>query len=79
MNVPFMYNFRNLSNKYPYDFLKVVFSYFTTQVILFFLEKGNLKLSDSKLYDGERNHKNSHFRKTLNCTKVFGKITLKPL
>ena len=38
MNVPIKANFRSLC-KIPYDFLKFNFSFFTTQVTLFFLEK----------------------------------------
>ena len=35
--------------KIPYDFVKFNFSYFTPYVRLIFLEKGNLKFSDSKM------------------------------
>ena len=46
MNIPFVYNFRSLSNKFPTIFLKFNFLYFT-------VEKGNLNFSASKK-GGER-------------------------
>ena len=52
------------------QFLKFNFAHFTGQVKLFFLKKGNLKFSDSKIIcDRERNQlqKNPHFLNTLNC------------
>ena len=63
MTAPFMYNFRSVSNKFPTIFLSLI-SHFSPQVRLFLVEKGKyLKFSDSKC-DGEKNQKNSHFRKT---------------
>ena len=44
MTVSFMYNFRGLSDKIPYDFLKFNFSHFTSQVRLFFRSKKEPKL-----------------------------------
>ena len=38
----------SLSEKIPYDFLKFNFSYLAPYVREIFVEKGNLKLSDSK-------------------------------
>ena len=57
MTVPFMYSFRSTSNQIPYDFLKFNFSHFSPQVRLFFLEKGNLKFSDSKMRWKEESEK----------------------
>ena len=74
MDIPFVYNFRSLSKKFPTIFLRFNFLYFT-------VEKGNLKFSASKK-GGERNNKNTHFRKTkkLNCTLNFlRKIIQKPV
>ena len=52
--------------------MKFNFPYFTTHVTVFFLEKEDLKFSDSSV--GERNQTNSHFRKVLLITpKIFGK------
>ena len=50
--------------------IKFNFSYFTTQLTLFFLEKGNLKFSDSKMWRREESEKFSLRKKykTLNCT-----------
>ena len=53
MTVPLMYNFRSLSNFFPMiqvdDFLKCNSLHFTAQVRLFFVQKGNLKFSNSKM------------------------------
>ena len=50
MTTPFIYNFRSgLSNKFPNDFQKFNFAHFTPQVKQFFVEKGNLKFSDSEM------------------------------
>ena len=49
ITVPFTYNFRNFSHKFPTGFLKLNLSHFTPQVMLFFVEKRNLKFSDSKM------------------------------
>ena len=57
MTVPFMYNFRSLSNKIPYDFLKFNLSPVTPQVKLFFLVKGNLKFSEPKMRYREESEK----------------------
>ena len=48
MTVPFMYNFRSISNKFPTIFLSLI-SHFSPKVRLFFVEKGNLKFSDWKM------------------------------
>ena len=69
LTVPFVYNFRSLSNKF--DFLKFNFSHFTYQVKLFFVEKGNLKFSEPKMRCREESQKKYHFRKTLNCSWNF--------
>ena len=52
-----------LLSEIPYDFLKFSFLHFSPQVSLFFVEKGNLKFSNSKIRWREES-KNSHFRKT---------------
>ena len=49
MNYPSMYKFSKLILQIPYDFLNFNSSCFTTQVTLFFVEKGNLRFSDSKM------------------------------
>ena len=50
MTVPLMYNFRSLSNKFPTIFRsKLNFLHFSPQINLFFVEKRNLKFSDSKM------------------------------
>ena len=51
VRVPFLCNFRRVSNKFPSmnDFLTFNFSNFTPQVKLFFVGKGNIKFSDSKV------------------------------
>ena len=49
------------SHSIPYDFLKFTFSCFTPQVRLFFVETGNLKCLDLKMW-WKRNQKNYHFR-----------------
>ena len=56
----------------PYDFLKFNFSHFTPHVRLIFVEKRNQNFRIQK-YDGVRNKKNSHFRKTFNCILTFRK------
>ena len=66
MNVPLMYNFWSLSNKFIMIFWSLIFT-FHLLVRLFFMEKRKTKISDSKC-DGERNQKMSHFCNTLNCT-----------
>ena len=48
MNVPFMYyNFESLSNKFPTIFFYDFFIFHYPGYIIFFSEKGNLKISDS--------------------------------
>ena len=58
---------RSIQLQIPYDFLKFYFSYFTPFVRLIIVEKGHLKFSRIQKCDGERNKKNSHFRKTFSC------------
>ena len=73
MSVPFRYNFRSLSKKIPYDFLKFNFSNFTPYVRLIFLKEANLKFSDSKMRQrGIR--KILTFAKRSTASKFFGKI-----
>ena len=44
-----MYNFRNFSHKYPTRFSEAQFvTFHSPRKMLFFVEKRNLKLSDSK-------------------------------
>ena len=56
MTVSSMYVQFSKLNKFP-TFWSLIFRISTPQVKLFLVEKGNLKLSDSKKYDGERNKK----------------------
>ena len=44
MTVPFMYNFRSLSNKFPTIFYSLIFPHFTAQVTLFFVQKKKPKI-----------------------------------
>ena len=63
-----------------YGFLKFNFSYFTTQVKLFFAQKRIPKNLGCKNVMKRGIKKNSHFRNRLNCiSNFFGKIILKPL
>ena len=43
-----MFNFRSLSNTFPYDFMKFSFSRFITQVWLFFIQKRKPKIFEFK-------------------------------
>ena len=57
MTVPFMYNFWSLSNKFPTIFWRLIFHISLPQERLFFAEKGNLKLWDSKMSWREESEK----------------------
>ena len=47
--IPFIFNFRNISNKFPKIFLSLIFCISVLRVSLFSVRKGNLKFSDSKM------------------------------
>ena len=62
----FHVRFSQLTSQFPYDFLKFNF---TSEVRLFFVEKGKPKIFGIKnVMHVKRNLKNSFFRNTLNRT-----------
>ena len=83
MTVPFMDNFRCLSNKFPYDFPKFNFQILLPKLGWFFFVE---KREPSKIF-GFKNVMARGIRKILvfiyKCIqfheKIFGKIILKPL
>ena len=52
ITVPFMYNFRSLSNKFPTIFPTIFLFHSTSQVRLFFVEKRKSKIFGFKCYGG---------------------------
>ena len=69
MTVPFMYNFRTLSNKFPMIFWSLIFPIsLASQIKLFFRRKRKTWNVRNGKCDAERNQKNSPFRKTFNCS-----------
>ena len=55
MTVPFMYNFRSLSNKLATIFWSLIFAlYFTGKTIFLSKKKSNLKFSDPKMWWREK-------------------------
>ena len=70
MNIPFMYNFRSLSSKFPAIFWSFIF-HISLPRLGYFSYKRETKNVRIQKCDGERNQKNSHFRNTLKCIKNF--------
>ena len=73
-----MYNFRNFRNKFPTIFWSLIFHTLLPRLHYFSQKKETYKFGILKC-DGERNQKNSHFRKTLNYTSNFRKINTEAL
>ena len=77
MNVPVMYNFQSLPNKFSTIFCSLIFHILLTGLHYFFLQiyrKRKPKNFRILKCNGERNHKNSHFHlEALNCTQNFRK------
>ena len=78
MIVPFIPNFRSLSNRLPYEFLELnFFFHFITQIRLFFGEKRKL------IIFGLKNVMERGIGKiiplVIKLTETYGKITLKNL
>ena len=67
MTVPFMYNFRSLSDKFRTIFWSLIFPISLPRLNYFSLKKETLNFRNRKC-DAERKQKTDHFRKTLNCS-----------
>ena len=81
MTIPFMYNFRSLNLINSLRFSEVSFFPFHSPGQVIFVEKGNLKFSESKMQcrkESEKLSPSENFKLQLRCI-IFGKIILKPL
>ena len=81
MTVPFKYDFRSLSNKFPttYDFLKFNFPILLRKLGYFFIEKRKPKIFGFKNVMERRIRKCLTFAMRYISPKIFAEIMLKPL